>query len=152
MEVQGKIIMKLPLQQGTSRNGNNWMKQEYVLETNEAYPKKVHFDFFGERANQYNFEVGDVILLSFDIESREYNGRWYTDIRGWKAEKVDPNAAGASVTGTPVAGASVTGTPVTALASAAAPAPAPAVAASMAPIPAATDVLGGGDGDEDLPF
>lgn len=145
--------MKLPLQQGTSRNGNNWMKQEYVLETNEAYPKKVHFDFFGERANQYNFEVGDVILLSFDIESREYNGRWYTDIRGWKAEKVDPNAAGASVAGTPVAGASVTGTPVTALASAAAPAPAPAVAASMAPIPAATDVLGvGGDGDEDLPF
>lgn len=135
--------MKLPLQQGTSRNGNNWMKQEYVLETNEAYPKKVHFDFFGERANQYNFEVGDVILLSFDIESREYNGRWYTDIRGWKAEKVDPNAAGASVTGTPV----------TSLASAAAPAPAPAVAASMAPIPAATDVLGvGGDGDEDLPF
>ena len=142
MEVQGKIIMKLPLQQGTSRNGNNWMKQEYVLETNEAYPKKVHFDFFGERANQYNFEVGDVILLSFDIESREYNGRWYTDIRGWKAEKVDPNAAGASVAGTPV----------TAIASAAAPAPAPAVAASMAPIPAATDVLGGGDGDEDLPF
>jgi len=140
--------MKLPLQQGTSRNGNNWMKQEYVLETNEAYPKKVHFDFFGERANQYNFEVGDVILLSFDIESREYNGRWYTDIRGWKAEKVDPNAAGASVAGTPV-----TGTPVTAIASAAAPAPAPAVAASMAPIPAATDVLGvGGDGDEDLPF
>lgn len=139
--------MKLPLQQGTSRNGNNWMKQEYVLETNEAYPKKVHFDFFGERANQYNFEVGDVILLSFDIESREYNGRWYTDIRGWKAEKVDPNAAGASVAGTPVTGASVT-----ALASAAAPAPAPAVAASMAPIPAATDVLGGGDGDEDLPF
>ena len=140
--------MKLPLQQGTSRNGNNWMKQEYVLETNEAYPKKVHFDFFGERANQYNFEVGDVILLSFDIESREYNGRWYTDIRGWKAEKVDPNAAGASVAGTPV-----TGTPVTTLASAAAPAPAPAVAASMAPIPAATDVLGvGGDGDEDLPF
>lgn len=143
--------MKLPLQQGTSRNGNNWMKQEYVLETNEAYPKKVHFDFFGERANQYNFEVGDVILLSFDIESREYNGRWYTDIRGWKAEKVDPNAAGASVAGTPVTGASVTGTPVTAIASAAAPAP--AVAASMAPIPAATDVLGvGGDGDEDLPF
>ncbi len=144
--------MKLPLQQGTSRNGNNWMKQEYVLETNEAYPKKVHFDFFGERANQYNFEVGDVILLSFDIESREYNGRWYTDIRGWKAEKVDPNAAGASVAGTPVTGASVTGTPVTTLASSAAPATAPAVAASMAPIPAATDVLGGGDGDEDLPF
>ena len=74
---------------GTSKAGNQWSKQEYVLETLDAYPKKVHFDFFGERANQYNFEVGDVINLSFDIESREYNGRWFTSIRGWKGEKTD---------------------------------------------------------------
>ena len=62
----------------------------------EAYPKRVHFDFFGERANQYPLEVGDLIDLSFDIESREYNGRWYTSIRGWKADKVDPNAIAAA--------------------------------------------------------
>lgn len=99
MEIRGKIIVKLPLQSGTSKAGNAWSKQEYVLETMEAYPKKVHFDFFGDRANQYPLEVGDLVDLSFDIESREYNGRWYTSIRGWKAEKVDPNAVAAAQAG-----------------------------------------------------
>lgn len=96
MEVRGKIIVKLPLQSGTSKAGNPWSKQEYVLETMEAFPKKVHFDFFGDRANQYPLEVGDLIDLSFDIDSHEYNGRWFTSIRGWKAEKVDPNALAAA--------------------------------------------------------
>lgn len=79
--------MALPEATGVSKAGNNWKKREYVLETQETYPKKVHFDFFGERADQYPLSVGDDITLSFDIESREYNGRWYTSIRGWKAEK-----------------------------------------------------------------
>ena len=92
MEIEGRIIVKLPLQSGTSKSGNTWSKQEYVLETQEAYPKKVKFDFFGDRANQYPLEVGDFVRVSYDIESREFNGRCYTDIRGWKAEKVDPNA------------------------------------------------------------
>ena len=93
MEVTGKIILALPELSGTSKAGNAWKKREYVLETQEQYPKKVHFDFFGERADQYPLSVGDTIRLSFDIESREYNGRWFTSIRGWKAEKVDVNAA-----------------------------------------------------------
>lgn len=87
MEIKGKIILALPEQTGVSKSGNNWKKREYVLETIETYPRKVHFDFFGERADQYPLNVGDVVTLSFDIESREYNGRWYTGIRGWKAEK-----------------------------------------------------------------
>ena len=103
MEVTGKIIQKLELQSGTSKAGNAWTKQEYVLETIENFPKKIHFDFFGERANQYPLEVGDTVTLSFDIESREYNGRWYTSIRGWKAEKTAGNAPAA----TPVAAAPV---------------------------------------------
>ena len=94
MEITGKIIVVLPPQSGVSQAGNNWKKQEYVLETEETYPKKVHFDFFGERADQYNWiKIGDRIRLSFDIESREYNNRWYTSIRGWKAEKADDAAA-----------------------------------------------------------
>lgn len=93
MEIEGKIIVKLPPQGGTSRTGNQWSKQEYVLETQEAYPKKVHFDFFGDKANQYPLEVGDFVRLSFDIDSHEWNGKWFTSIRGWKAEKVEPNAA-----------------------------------------------------------
>ncbi len=87
MEVKGKIILALPEVSGTSKAGNAWKKREYVLETQETYPKKVHFDFFGERADQYPLSVGDEITLSFDIESREYNGRWFTSIRGWKADK-----------------------------------------------------------------
>lgn len=97
MEVTGKIIQKLELQSGTSKAGNAWSKQEYVLETIENFPKKIHFDFFGERANQYPLEVGDTITLSFDIESREWNGRWFTSIRGWKAEKADTQAPAAAV-------------------------------------------------------
>ena len=87
MEVKGKIIQKLEPVSGTSKAGNAWNKQEYVLETLDAYPKKVFFDFFGERANQYPLEVGDIITLSFDIESREYNGRWYNDIRAWRVTR-----------------------------------------------------------------
>ena len=75
MEVVGKIILKLPLQSGVSQAGNNWKKQEYVLETEDSYPKKVHFDFFGDKADQFPLNVGDRVRLSFDIESREYNGR-----------------------------------------------------------------------------
>ena len=86
MEITGRIIFDLPEQNGTSKAGNAWRKKEYVLETEDTYPKKVHFDFFGDRVEQFPLEVGQRIKLSFDIESREYNGRWYTSIRGWKAE------------------------------------------------------------------
>lgn len=141
MEIRGKIIVKLPLQSGTSKAGNPWSKQEYVLETMEAYPKRVHFDFFGERANQYPLEVGDLIDLSFDIESREYNGRWYTSIRGWKADKVDPNALAAA--GNPANMAAPGGPAPTG------PAPVgPAPVAAPAP---AADFSQQGEGD-DLPF
>ncbi|MGM9841326.1 MAG: DUF3127 domain-containing protein [Candidatus Limisoma sp.] len=92
MEIVGKIILKLPLQSGVSQAGNNWKKQEYVLETEDSYPKKVHFDFFGDKSDQFPLNVGDRVRLSFDIESREYNGRWYTSIRGWKAEPATAEA------------------------------------------------------------
>ena len=89
MEIIGKITHKLQLQSGTSQAGNQWKKQEYVLETEETYPRKVCFDFFGDKVDQFPLNAGDRIRLNFDIESREYNGRWYTNIHGWKAEKVD---------------------------------------------------------------
>lgn len=87
MEIQGKIIQVLPLQQGTSKAGNAWKKQEYVLETNDTYPRKVKFDFFGDRVDQFPLSLGDTVTVSFDLESREFNGRWYTDVRAWKADK-----------------------------------------------------------------
>lgn len=93
MEITGKIIVALPETSGTSKAGNPWRKREYVLETQETYPKKVYFSFFGDRADQYPLAVGDQINLSFDIDSREYNGRWYVEIRPWKAEKLGAGAA-----------------------------------------------------------
>ena len=92
MEITGKIIVALPEAGGVSKAGNQWKKREYVLETQETYPKKVAFNFFGERADQYPLNVGEVYTISFDIDSREFNGRWYVDIRAWKAE---PAVAGA---------------------------------------------------------
>lgn len=128
MEIQGKIIAVLPEVGGTSKAGNAWRKREYVLETQETYPKKVCFNLFGERIDQYPMNVGDTVLVSFDLESREYNNRWYTDVRAYKVEH--PAAAGG-------AGAPVPPPP------AAIPGDFPPAPADVNPAPGATD---------DLPF
>lgn len=95
MEVTGKIIVALPEVGGTSQKGNAWKKREYVLETQETYPRKVFFNFFGDRVDQYPLQVGQMVKISFDIDSREYNGRWYVEVRAWKAEDANAAAAGA---------------------------------------------------------
>ena len=59
MEIKGKIIVALPEVSGTSRAGNEWKKREYVLETQEQYPRKVFFNFFGDKVDQYPLAVGD---------------------------------------------------------------------------------------------
>ncbi len=88
MEVSGKIIAVLPIQEGTSKAGNPWKSQSYVLETQEQYPKKVCFEVFGEdRIKNNPCQIDDVVTVSFDLESREYNGRWYTSVRAWKIAK-----------------------------------------------------------------
>ena len=98
MEITGKIIVAMPEVSGTSARGNAWKKREYVLETQETYPKKVFFNFFGERVDQYPLQVGQVVKISFDIDSREYNGRWYVDVRAWKSEPADATATMAQPT------------------------------------------------------
>ncbi len=97
----------LPMQQGISQRGTQWKKQEYVLQTYDQFPRTVKFDFFGERADLYPLQVGDDIILSFDIESRSFMGRdgverWSTDVRGFKAEKFDASTIMAPAYGAPV--------------------------------------------------
>ena len=88
MEVTGKIIQVLPPQDGVGRNGNPWKLQAYVLETLDSFPKKVHFEVFGEERIASNpCNVGEIVTVSFDIESREFNGRWYTSIRAYHHRK-----------------------------------------------------------------
>lgn len=101
MEIIGKIILALPEQSGISKSGNSWKKKEYVLETQETYPRKVFFDFFGDKADKFPLQVGQTIRLSFDIESREYNGRWFTSIRGWQAEQINDAATAPQQQGAP---------------------------------------------------
>lgn len=86
MEITGIIIKVLPLQSGQGKNGT-WTKQEYVMETEGQYPKKVCFSLWGERIDSANIKEGELLTISFDIESREYNGRWYTQINAWSAIK-----------------------------------------------------------------
>lgn len=137
MEVTGKIIVAMPEQSGTSKSGNAWKKRNYVLETQDNYPTKIAFEFFGDRADQYPLSVGDMVKLSFDIDSHEYQGRWFTSIRGWKAEKVDPQAAAYGAPAPAAYGAPAPGY--------AAPAPAPAAAPAPAP-------FNSSDPSDDLPF
>ena len=139
MEVVGKIIQVLPMQEGIGRNGNPWKLQGYVLETIENYPRKVHFEVFGEdRIKNNPCEIDQIVTVSFDIESREFNGRWYTSIRAWKIQQGDMTQVAAAPTAAPVAAPVATTAPA---------APSEAAPANVDPFDATA-----GDGTSDLPF
>ena len=88
MEITGKIIQVLPEVGGVSKAGNEWKKQEYVLETHDQYPKKVCFQIFGaDKIAQAAIQPGEELTVSFDIDSREYQGRWFTSINAWKVDR-----------------------------------------------------------------
>lgn len=86
MEIKGRIVKILPLQSGESRNGV-WKRQEFVLEYGEQYPKIVCFSLRGNKIDQYPLAIDDEVIVSFDVESREYNGRYYTDVKAWKIDR-----------------------------------------------------------------
>lgn len=86
MEISGKVIEVLQEKSGTSANGT-WRKQEYVLETEGQYPKKICFMAWGEKIDQFEIRQDESLIVSIDLESREYNGRWYTDVKAWKVSR-----------------------------------------------------------------
>jgi hypothetical protein len=86
MDVKGKVIQLLPEQTGAGKKGT-WRKQEFIVETQGQYPKKVCLSMWGDKIQQFNLSVGQQVSVSVDLESREYNGRWYTEARAWKVEK-----------------------------------------------------------------
>ena len=140
MEVVGKIIQVLPAQEGVGRNGNPWKVQPYVLETLDQYPRKVHFEVFGEDRIRMNpCAIDQLVTVSFDIESREFNGRWYTSIRAYRIVQGDVTQGAAALVAPAAA-------PV-----AAAPAQ-PAAAPAEAPVNVDPFDASAGDGTSDLPF
>ena len=135
LEIEGTIAQKLPVQSGNSARGP-WAKQEFVLEYPDGnFTAKVCFTAFGQDKVQdlAKYQVGDKVKVSFNLRSREYNGRWYNDLQIWK---IAP--AGAPQPAQP------------------APAPAPAYQAApafqQAPAPTIEDMPADSAGEEDLPF
>lgn len=107
MELTGKIIAVMEARGGVSaRTGNSWKTQEYVLEVPGQYPKRCLFNVFGEdRINQFNIQNGDELTIQFDIDAREYNGRWYNDIRAYNVIRGQQPVAGAPVAAAAPSGA-----------------------------------------------
>lgn len=88
MNIKGKVIAVLQETKGTSASGKDWVSQQYVIETLGAYPDKVCFTVFGQdKINEFKIKEGEVIDVHFNLSSREYNSRWYHDIRAWRIER-----------------------------------------------------------------
>lgn len=131
MEITGRIIEVLPERSGMSARGE-WKSQSFVIETHDQYPRKMVFDVFGaERLQRFNIKGNDEVKVFFDIEARQYQDRWFNNIRAYDVCKLDAAAGEA-------AGQAAAAAPQT---TQAAPAPFP---------PAQPDAAG--ESTDDLPF
>jgi hypothetical protein len=83
MNIQAKLVQLLPIQTGMGKNGQ-WRKQDIIVETNGQYPKKICISIWGDKINEKQLMIGNQLDIDFELESREFNGKWYTDIRAWK--------------------------------------------------------------------
>lgn len=94
MEFQGKVIAVLEPRSGTGKtSGNPWMVQEYVVENHDQFPRRMCFEVFGEdKIRQFGIQLGEELNVYFDINAREWQGRYFNSIRAWRVDRVDPNA------------------------------------------------------------
>lgn len=149
MDFVAKVIMDLPLEEGVSKAGNPWRKKSWVVETFGQYPKKVKMDAFGAAVDNVRLELMKVYNISVDLESREFNGRWYTDVRVFRAvETQDPSMmpqGGYQAPQPGVAPAAPVADPFSAQ-------PAMPAADPFAAAPGAAGAAAFGDATDDLPF
>jgi hypothetical protein len=87
MEIKGKVVEILEEQSGQSAKGG-WRKQQYILETQDQFPKKICFMVWGDKIDDFAIKQGQELEVSIDVESREFNGRWYTDVKAWKVAQL----------------------------------------------------------------
>jgi len=90
MEITGTLLQLLTPQTGTGKNGQ-WKKQEFIIETTDMYPKKICLAAWGDKIDITKFSLGQTVKASFDVESREYNGKWYTDVKAFNLQPVGKN-------------------------------------------------------------
>ena len=143
MDLSGKIIAILPASSGTSsRTGNPWMSQDYVIEVPGQYPRRMVFRVFGEdRIKQFNIQAGEDVTVQFDIDAHEYQGRWFNDIRAFNI--IHGQVAQTVPAATTIGAAPAAASPF--------PPQQPAAEASAAPFPPAQEPAADGAAD-DLPF
>lgn len=123
MEFTGKIIAILPARGGVSKTGNEWKVQEFVIEDHGQYPRKLCFEVFGnDKIESFNIQMGEELTVSFDVDARQWQDRWFNSIRAWKVDRV------------------------------AAQQPAAPVAPVPPPAPTATPDFNAGSANDDLPF
>lgn len=92
MQITAKLHSLLPMQTGAGKNGP-WKKQDFIVETDGTYPKKICISVWGDKIDGSLLVPGKNLRIDFDVESREYNGRWYTDVKAWRIESADNAAA-----------------------------------------------------------
>ena len=88
LQIKGKVQKILQPESGVSRAGKEWKKQEFVIETEEQYPRKICFTLFNDKSSLVeDLSAGEEVEVSFNVESREYNGKWFHNLNAWKIEK-----------------------------------------------------------------
>jgi hypothetical protein len=88
LEISGRLNQYLPEVSGTGKSGTTWTKRDFIIETVDNFPKKICIAAWGDKTAELNgISIGEMIKVSFDVQSREYNGKWYTDLRAWKIER-----------------------------------------------------------------
>ena len=87
MQLTARLTSLLPEQSGAGKNGP-WKKQDIIVETEGQYPKKLCISLWGDKFDRNLLKAGSKLDISFDLESREFNGKWYTDVKAWKIAPV----------------------------------------------------------------
>ena len=96
MEIIGKVVRLGNLTEGTSARGP-WRKQELIIETEEQYPRTVCLICWTNQIDEIQkFAPGQTIKAQIDLSSREFNGKWYTDVRVWRFDPVGAAAPAAA--------------------------------------------------------
>jgi hypothetical protein len=93
LKIKGEVVQILEEQSGEGKNGP-WKKQDFILETQGKYGKKICITQWGDKIDQFNVQEGEAITVFIDIQSREYKGNWYTDVKAWKVERGDSESGG----------------------------------------------------------
>ncbi len=96
MQLTAKLTQLLPIQTGTGKNGE-WKKQDIIVETDGQYPKKICVSVWGDKINESQLQIGNKLKIDFDIESGEFNNKWYTDVKAWKIEVAVSNSQNTSI-------------------------------------------------------